>query len=249
VLNQNYPNFEHIIIDGGSTDGTVEILKKYLHLKWITEPDEGQSDALNKGFKMAEGDYVGWLNADDAYLPNTFNKIIDAFEKNHEADIVYGEIYFTDENFNIIRRKYDHPFDKKILLYLGCVIPSTTTFFKRKIFDERNELDKKFKAAMDYEYFCKLANRGYIFYYIPEPLAYFRKTGENYGKIYQMQWETEILESRRRYTKLPLKKSKFFKHVCFTTSKFFLIKRLFLKFKTHGFKAILASKYKAKDLF
>ena len=72
VLKQNYPNFEHIVIDGGSTDGTVEILKQYPHLKWISEPDEGQSDALNKGFKMAEGDILGWLNADDVYLKNVF---------------------------------------------------------------------------------------------------------------------------------------------------------------------------------
>ncbi len=86
VLKQNYPNFEHIIIDGGSTDGTVEILKKYPHLKWISEPDEGQSDALNKGFKKAEGDIIGWLNSDDVYLPGTFNKVADILS-NDKIDI------------------------------------------------------------------------------------------------------------------------------------------------------------------
>ena len=84
VLKQNYKNFEHIIIDGNSTDNTIEILKKYKHLKWISEKDEGQSDALNKGFKRCTGDIIGWLNSDDYYLEDTFNtaknKLLD--EKN-----------------------------------------------------------------------------------------------------------------------------------------------------------------------
>ena len=75
VLNQGYENFEHIIIDACSTDNTLEILKKYSHLKWISEPDEGQSDALNKGFKLATGDIIGWLNVDDIYLSNTFKDV------------------------------------------------------------------------------------------------------------------------------------------------------------------------------
>jgi len=81
VLTQNYPNFEHIIIDGGSIDGTVDILKKYSHLKWVSEPDRGQASALNKGFRMATGDVIGWLNSDDSYLPGTFEVVARAFDK------------------------------------------------------------------------------------------------------------------------------------------------------------------------
>jgi len=75
VLLQNYPNFEHIVIDGGSTDGTVEILKKYPHLKWISEKDSGQSEALNKGLKMATGDIIAWINSDDWYAEGAFNNV------------------------------------------------------------------------------------------------------------------------------------------------------------------------------
>ena len=75
VLNQNYPNFEHLIIDGGSTDGTIEILKEYPHLNWVSEPDRGQSDALNKGFRKASGDIIAWINSDDMLAPNALFNI------------------------------------------------------------------------------------------------------------------------------------------------------------------------------
>lgn len=80
VLNQDYPNIEYIVIDGGSTDNTIDILKKYEgRLRWISEPDKGQSDAINKGFAMARGSMMAWLNSDDTYLPGTVNKVVDIF--------------------------------------------------------------------------------------------------------------------------------------------------------------------------
>jgi len=84
VLCQNYENFEHIIIDACSTDNTLDVLSKYHHLIWISEKDKGQSDALNKGLDMASGDIIGWLNADDYYCPDTFNKISKIFNNNHK---------------------------------------------------------------------------------------------------------------------------------------------------------------------
>lgn len=79
VLNQDYDNWEHIIVDGGSTDGTLDILKRYPHLKWISEPDKGQSDAMNKAFNMSIGDIIVYLNADDEFEPNIFNKVVEYF--------------------------------------------------------------------------------------------------------------------------------------------------------------------------
>ena len=102
VLNQKHKNFEHIIIDACSEDQTIEILKKYPHLKWISEPDKGQSDALNKGFNKATGDIIGWLNADDIYLPNTFN-IISKSLNDKAIDAVYGNYNFIDVSGKITK--------------------------------------------------------------------------------------------------------------------------------------------------
>ena len=88
VLNQHYPNFEHIIIDGGSTDGSIEILKKYPHLIWKSEKDRGQSEALNKGFEVAKGEIIGWLNSDDVYLDDTLFKVT-GYLKDKNIDGIY----------------------------------------------------------------------------------------------------------------------------------------------------------------
>jgi glycosyltransferase involved in cell wall biosynthesis len=108
VANQDYPDKEHIIIDAQSTDKTIEVIKSYEHLphlKWVSEPDEGQADAINKGFKMASGDVVAWLNADDYYLADTFSKVADVFERNPQVNIVYSDTMLVDKNKKLLRIK------------------------------------------------------------------------------------------------------------------------------------------------
>ena len=139
VLNQNYKNFEHIIIDGGSTDNTVEILKKYPHLKWVSEPDKGQSDAYNKGLKMVTGDLVLCLNADDYLLNNTvFEKVVEAINntENREKYSAYmGNIYVCNENGEYIgkmkNRNRDYTFDD--LLNKLPVVIHPGTFFNHQV--------------------------------------------------------------------------------------------------------------------
>jgi glycosyltransferase involved in cell wall biosynthesis len=172
VLNQNYPNFEHIIVDAGSTDGTIEIIKKYPHLKWISEPDEGQSDALNKGFKIANGDIIGWLNSDDVYLPSTFKKVVDIFNS-EEVDGVYSNIYFGDENLNIIRKLKTHKPVKWLSLF-HCFIPSTSFFFRRIIINDGILIDKKIHITMDKDFFARILYAGYKIKYINDFWAIFR---------------------------------------------------------------------------
>ncbi len=116
VLEQGYPNFEHIIIDNCSTDGTIEILKKYDHLIWISEPDEGQSDALNKGFNLASGDIIGWLNVDEFYMPGAFTYISSYITANEKSDIFYGDVVFTGQDGDFCRLKAGHSFHLKTLL-------------------------------------------------------------------------------------------------------------------------------------
>jgi glycosyltransferase involved in cell wall biosynthesis len=181
VKEQNYPRVQHIVIDGASTDGTVEILKRYAtapgweYLRWISEPDRGQSDALNKGVRRAQGDIIGWLNSDDRYRPRCFREVAMAFERYPTVDVLYGDYACIDENnrFTQVRREIE--FSRFILLYHRVLyIPSTATFFRRRIFDDGNFFDLSLANDMDYEFFLRLAEKGYCFKHLPKLLADFR---------------------------------------------------------------------------
>jgi glycosyltransferase involved in cell wall biosynthesis len=199
VLNQNHPNFEHIVVDGGSTDDTLEILKKYPHLRWISEPDNGQTDAINKGFHMARGDIVAWLNADDYYLPGTFEKILYFFEKHPVADIVFGDCCFVDADGKFLRRKLEPAFDLGMLIYYGCYIPSTATFFRRSIIDEGILLDTEYHNCMDMEYFVRLGSQGKRFSHISACLACFRWHESNISTLYFERRRKERRQVQKKY--------------------------------------------------
>ncbi len=170
---------EHIVIDAASTDGTPEILNRHSHLHWISEPDRGQSDAINKGFLMATGDLVGWLNADDYYLPGALEAIARAAKEHPEADVLYGDCIFVDPGGRIVRSKVEHDFDAQVLLYFGCYIPSTSTFFRRRLIDQGLLLDCDYRVAMDFEFFARLARLGHRFHYVPQFIAAFRWHQDN----------------------------------------------------------------------
>lgn len=181
VKAQGYPQVEHIVMDGASTDGSVDILKTYSarpgweYLKWKSEPDEGQSDALNKALRVATGDIIGWLNADDRYRPNCFRAISRAFEKYPSADILYGDYTYIDESSHVWRVRREIDYSWFILHYLHMLyIPTPSSFYRRRIFEEGNWIDTKFDYAMDYEFVVRLAHRGYKFKHIPALLADFR---------------------------------------------------------------------------
>lgn len=158
VLNQNYPNLEYIIIDGGSTDGSIEIIKKYQKYLtyWISEKDEGQADGINKGFKKSSGEILAWLNSDDSYLPETLFKIKNTFEKIKEIEFIYGHSILIDANDGIIRAMYTVP--QTYLSYIhdsGGNVFQGSVFWKREIFFKHGMINKKLKYAMEYELFDK----------------------------------------------------------------------------------------------
>jgi len=194
---QSYAEMEHIFMDGGSTDGTVEKLRKYAaqagweHLRLISEADRGQSDALNKGFDLATGDIIGWLNSDDRYRPGCFEAVVDAFNSNPSVDIIYGDYTWIDEHHKLLQIRREIEFSHFILLcHRVLYIPSTATFFRRRIFDEGNLIDLEFHYAMDHEFFARLARQGYRFKHIPKLMADFRwhpdsKSSKNAAKQVQ----------------------------------------------------------------
>src|ERR1700760_120120 len=181
VQSQNYRNYEHIIVDGMSSDGTVEILHNRLSNKdqtnvlLVSEPDNGQSDALNKGFRLAKGDIIGWLNSDDRYRPNCFEHVAKAFQDHPEIDIVYGDYCLINESSKILKVRREIDFNTFILLYHRVLyVPTTTTFFRRRVFDENNWLNEALHYAMDFEFFLRLSACGYRFMHLSKILADFR---------------------------------------------------------------------------
>jgi glycosyltransferase involved in cell wall biosynthesis len=172
VKNQDYPNIEHIVVDGGSTDKTLEILRKYENqydLKWISESDEGQSDAVNKGFRMAKGEIIGWVNSDDGYFDvSAISSVVKFFDKYDDADVIYGDVVRIDENnlilFIIKNRKFNYNYLKKT-----CSIWQPGAFFRQIIID-KFELDTSLDIAMDYDFWLRIGKK-HRFQYINKIVA------------------------------------------------------------------------------
>ena len=197
------PEIEHIVIDGGSTDDSVDILKgwdafargaaaakasKYT-FSYVSEPDHGQTDAINKGLRRATGDIVAWLNADEWYDPGALSKMAAAFERRPKADLIHGEVRFVRPDGSTIRVKRDHRFSGFVLLWYGCYISSAATFWRRRVLDAGDYLDASYKVCMDFEYWVRLWRHGYRFSFLPATLASFTWHDGNVS---------EVLSSRRR---------------------------------------------------
>jgi glycosyltransferase involved in cell wall biosynthesis len=195
VARQSHPAIEHLVFDAESTDGTVEYLAGRDDVDWVSEPDEGQSDALNKGFVRAKGDVIAWLNADDRYLPGAFETVARYFALHPETDVLYGDITWVDGEGTAFEHRPSLDFDLFALRYQHWLtIPSPATFFRSSIVRDGHLIDKSYQYAMDYEFFLRLANAGYRFDHISETLADFRlqpdaKTG--------LGAEKQLLEHRQ----------------------------------------------------
>ena len=160
ILNQNYPNLEVIIIDGGSKDESIGIIKRYERYLafWVSEQDNGQAHAINKGFKIASGDIVAWQNSDDIYLPDTFHKVIKVLEKYKDAELIFGNIYLIDSNDRILDELRFVPFSTKDLLYLDWNIGSQAAFWRKRVIDRVGLLREDISTCFDYDWFIRLGN-------------------------------------------------------------------------------------------
>jgi glycosyltransferase involved in cell wall biosynthesis len=199
VLAQTGVEIEHIVTDAGSTDETLDVLKHYPHLQWTSEPDGGMSDGINKGFRQATGDWVMWLNCDDYLLPGALAKVA-AYARTHpEADVIHGDCVYVKEDKTQIRRKQDTPVDEWDFLFVGCCIPSTSTFYRREIIDKGHLLDVGYRNCMDWEYYLRLTRLGYKFGYLPEALAHFRWYENSTTQKYWRRMIDEGLRAQRKH--------------------------------------------------
>jgi glycosyltransferase involved in cell wall biosynthesis len=172
VAEQDYPRLEHVVVDAGSTDGTVEILHRHPNLRWVSEPDEGQADAINKGFRLAGGTIFGWLNADDVYLPGAVSRAVEELVATG-CGLVHGAWRQIDESGATIRDVEVVPFTLRDLLDRYNPVAQPAAFFTRAAFEAVGGLDPRLHYAMDYDLWVKIAARFEV-RTIPDRLAAFR---------------------------------------------------------------------------
>lgn len=166
VLLQGYPNLEYVVMDGGSKDDSVEIIKKYQKWLtfWVSEPDRGQSHAINKGFERCTGDIVAWINSDDIYVPRVFEFVAQYFMDNPDVDMIYGDAEIIDEYGKTIIHRKELPFDRTmgLLWGFGLLIPQPSAFWRRDLFAAVGYLDESRDFDMDIEFWGRIALKGTI---------------------------------------------------------------------------------------
>jgi glycosyltransferase involved in cell wall biosynthesis len=155
VLDQDYSSIEHIVVDGGSTDETLEVLRRYPHLRWISEADRGQADAINRGFAMASGEIFGWLNSDDLYLPGALSAAVCLLQQTG-CGMVHGGWRQIDEHGSLINDVDPVPFDLRKQLDHSNRVAQPGALFTRAAFEAVGGLDPTYRYALDYEFFLRI---------------------------------------------------------------------------------------------
>ena len=179
VLMQKYTDKEYVVFDGGSNDETIPILRSYGgRLRWVSEPDQGQTHGINKGIKATDGEIIGWLNSDDVYYPDALQWVAQAFREHPEAGVVYGAADHIDESDKVFQPYpvEDWNFDR---MKDTCIICQPACFFRRSVVERHGLLDEKLNWCMDYEFWLRLGKQGVRFLKIPHKLAGSRMYADN----------------------------------------------------------------------
>ncbi len=204
VASQGGNDIEHIVMDGASSDETVEILKKFGdRIRWVSEKDRGQTDAVNKGIRASVGEIIGWLNSDDIYYPGAIARVVEYFFRHPEIDVVYGMADHIDLDDHAFESYPTEPwnFDR---LQETCFICQPALFFRRRVIEHHGILDESLHYCMDYEYWLRLGKAGARFGYLEEKLAGSRLYADNKTLGARVRVHKEINDMfKRHFSKVP----------------------------------------------
>ncbi|MDH5552775.1 MAG: glycosyltransferase, partial [Nitrosomonas sp.] len=199
VLQQDYANIEYIVIDGGSTDGSLEIIQQYAGrlAYWVSEPDQGQTDAINKGFARATGEVMAWLNSDDTYQPQAVSQAVAFLQANPDVGLVYGDTDFIDAHGRPIGRFPARQTDYARLRRGYVHIPQQAAFWRAHLWRQVGPLDPSFYFAMDYDLWQRLAKLSQV-RYTPGVWANFRLHGDSKTILDDDRCWPEMIRIHRR---------------------------------------------------
>ena len=200
---QRDQDVEHIVVDGASTDGTLGLLQRWSdRVRFISEPDNGQSDALNKAAAMAKGDWIGWLNADEFYLPGAFEAVRAAIRRAPDVDVVYGDFCLVDVRGHLLRLSPQHPFHQRTLRWYGPIMGSCAVFIRTAALPERG-WDTSLGRMMDWDLYLELAGRRARFVHVAAAMAAFRLHGDQVTARQVSNWVGEGRQVRTRHRLTP----------------------------------------------